>query len=138
MNVKVIKRLEALENAVNKTEIPELIMVTFNDNVDEFVFREDYFKRDSNGRVTIGGYSKTNLKKHYRDYVFAGNVHATVIFLAIFNDDEHISISFKTDDLRRMCALSADTAFYINNIKNSDVNRTEAEVSICVYKSSDK
>ena len=131
MKVSVLKRLEALENVVRKSESPDLILVSYDDNVDKFVFDEDYFKRDSHGRVAMGGYRKTHLKKHYSDYVFAENVHANVIFMCFCNDFQ-IDIRFDTDDLRRSCGMSRDTAFYIESVSRS--NEEELEIGVCAYK----
>ena len=132
MKAEILRRITTLENTVRRTETPDLIIVTYDENIEKYVFDEDYNKKDEKGRVMLGGHRKTQLKDHYRDYVFHGNVNAVVIFM-VMGGKEMFSVSFTTESLRKSCGIAPDTAFYVDSVEHSTTNKTETILKICTY-----
>ena len=132
MKAEILKRIATAENMVKRSETPDLILVTYDENIDKYVFDEDYPKKDSKGRVVLGNVRKTQLKDHYSDYVFQGNVNANVIFI-VMSGAEQFCISFKTPDLRKECGMMPDHAFSINKVEHSAENCQEDIVYITTY-----
>lgn len=132
MRAEILNRIAAVENMVKRSETPDLIIVEYDENIEKYVFYEDYPKRDCKGRVTLGNVRKTQLKDHYSDYIFQGNVNASVIFM-VTSGAERFSISFKTPDLRKSCGMMPDNAFSISKVENSTENPQEEIVYITTY-----
>lgn len=132
MKAEILRRIAMIENIMKQTETPDLIMVEYDENIEKYVFYEDYSKKDEKGRVVLGHNRKTKLKDHYSDYVFYGNVNAVVIFIAI-NAAERINISFTTENLRKSCGIAPDTAFYIDSVEQSTASDRETIIKVCTY-----
>ena len=132
MKAEILKRIATAENMVKRSETPDLILVEYDENIEKYVFYEDYPKRDSKGRVVLGNVRKTQLKDHYSDYIFQGNVNANVIFM-VMSGTERFSIVFRTDELRKSCGMMPDHAFSISKVEHSAENCQEDIVYITTY-----
>lgn len=136
MKAEILRRIAMIESTVKQAESPDLILVTYDENIDKYVFDEDYSKKDVKGRVMLGGHRKTQLKDHYSDYVFRGNVNAVVIFM-VMSGAEQFSVSFTTESLRKSCGIPSDMAFSIDSVEKSTTNKTENILKICTYERND-
>lgn len=68
MNRSLLKRLEALERATERLEIPSLIIMSREESSDPWGVMEQYVRRDGKGNVIKGGYRKTFTVKNFDDY----------------------------------------------------------------------
>jgi len=68
MNQRLLKRLEALERATERLEIPSLILMSYDEENAVWVVSERYYRRDGKGNITSGGYSKMITLKTPEDY----------------------------------------------------------------------
>lgn len=68
MNRNLLKRLEALERAMERVEVPSLIIVSYDEENAVWVAQEQYMKRDGKGNIIRGGYSKLVTVDNLEDY----------------------------------------------------------------------
>lgn len=79
MNRNLLKRLEAVERAMERVEIPSLIIVSYDEENAVWVAQEQYMKRDGKGNVVRGGYSKLVTVDNLEDYEPPNGFKGTMI-----------------------------------------------------------
>ena len=79
MNLTVFRRLEALERATERVEVPSLIIVSYDEENAVWVAQEQYMKRDGKGNVVRGGYSKLVTVEDLEDYTPPKGFRGTMI-----------------------------------------------------------
>lgn len=112
MNIKVLKRLEELENKLAKRESPDFITIWFNDARNQYCIKEQYSAHDGKGNITRGGNIKLIFLDHYRKYIFTEGTHAQVIIDLMHEENGNLH-TFNTDDIRKEAGLAKNTAFSI-------------------------
>jgi hypothetical protein len=102
--MKILKRLEAIENKFIKKETPELIFICYDCSKNQFCISECY-----------NNYQKDFYLTHYKDYIFTGETHAIVLMDLINCPEKYENglYSFDTDEIRKKCRLSKDEVFSI-------------------------
>lgn len=83
MNQKLLKRLEALERATERLEIPSLILMSYDEENVVWVVSERYYRHDGKGNVTRGGYTKMFTVKTPEDYQPPKGFKGTMIIESI-------------------------------------------------------
>lgn len=68
MNKELLRRLEALERATERVEVPSLIIVSYDEENAVWVAQEQFARRDGKGNIIRGGYSKLVTVDNLEDY----------------------------------------------------------------------
>lgn len=114
MNFQIIKRLAALENVIKNPEAPNMIQIYYDCDKKQYTVCEDYTKENGKGKA-IGNHRKIIFLDYYKDYLFTGEFHGTVIIDLFECPDEYAAnlYTFKADTLRKEAGIDAGSLFSI-------------------------
>lgn len=80
MKVDVLKRLKRLENRIQSTEFPDLVIICYDKKTEKWKVQETYCKHDSKGNIVTGsGKEKVFLIDDYNQYEPPEGFNGTII-----------------------------------------------------------
>lgn len=79
MRIEILKRIEAAERRISKTEVPDLVMICYDWERGKWNIRETFMKKDGRGNTVEGRTTKNLYLNHYKDYVVQPDFSGTIL-----------------------------------------------------------
>lgn len=129
MNVKVLKRIEALEKRTAAAKSPNFVMIFYDEAAGGYKVRESYGDSPKTFK------SKEFVLEHYSGYIFREDMECNVLLETMAAPEPPQDLfAFSVSDVRKIAGLAKNTAFAITAIKDKpDSIPPEAEFEIIAH-----
>lgn len=91
------------EKQVQRTDVPDLIMISYDWGKEKWSAKESFFKKNGKGAISGGGKCVEYLLNHYKEYIIPAEFEGTVLLDLLDCPEEFVSdlYSFSVHDLKK-------------------------------------